>query len=616
MNKKQIERSVLPLVKNPITYQGNEVGAVHKTVEAGTIRYAFAFPDTYAVGMSHLGLRILYGLMNEIADVYCERVFAPWIDMEEQMRDRRIPLFALETWDPIAEFDFVGFTLQYEMSYTNVLNMLDLAGIPLKSADRGPEDPIIMAGGPCACNPEPLADFIDVFVIGEAEEAIVEIMDVYRNNRGDRTQAIAAMAAIQGVYVPALCEAAYNADGTFEALRWKDSGEAVHIKKRFVADLEKVYFPQQTIVPYHETIHDRITEEIFRGCGRGCRFCQAGMIYRPVREKTRGCIAGDIAALKASTGYDEVSLSSLSTGDYSQIEGLTQDLVKAYADERFGISLPSLRIDSLSIDILKNISAVRKSGITLAPEAGTQRMRDIINKGVTEEDLIGTVTAAFTGGWGHVKLYFMMGLPGEETEDVLGIAALAQKVLDAYYAIPKEERNKSIKVVVSTACFVPKPHTPFQWVAQDRVDNFAQKQQLLKGTLTNRKIQYNWHDATTSYYEAVFARGDRRLGKVLLRAHQLGARFDGWQDCFDQERWDQAFADSGIDGDFYANRVRPLDEDFPWDFVDMGVSKDFLRAEYQKSQEEALTVDCRKGCSNCGIMDFSKGWRCHGNNAL
>ncbi|MEA5074064.1 MAG: TIGR03960 family B12-binding radical SAM protein [Eubacterium aggregans] len=611
MNKEQLERKILPLVKKPVTYQGNEIGSVHKELTADTIRFAFAFPDVYEVGMSHLGLKILYALLNDQKDIACERVFAPWPDMEEQLRTRNLPLFALESADPLMDFDMVGFTLQYEMSFTNILNMLDLAGIPLRSEERGEDAPIILAGGPCACNPEPLADFIDLFVIGEGEEVILDLLKCYRQNRDDRQCFFKEAAQIQGIYVPSLCTQAE--DGR---LIWKESGEPVQIKKCFIKDIEKVYFPEQVIVPFTETIHDRVTAEIFRGCGRGCRFCQAGMIYRPVREKSLDCIESDIQKILENTGYEEIALSSLSSGDYTQIETLIHDLVERYQEKRIGVSLPSLRIDSLSIDMLEEIQKIRKSGITLAPEAGTQRMRDVINKGVTEEDLMGTVSNAFQKGWGHIKLYFMMGLPTETTEDVTGIADLAEKVLEQYYAVDKDQRNKAVKIVLSSSCFVPKPHTPFQWMGQETQGTFREKQQLLKDAIKSRKIQYNWHDAATSYYEAIFARGDRKLGEVLYNAYQLGCKFDGWHEYFSEEKWQQAFAQAGIDGDDYALRTRDFGEVLPWDFIDMGVTKDFLRREWDKAMAESLTTDCRSGCGGCGIQSFEKGWQCHGNHEI
>ncbi|MDO4288367.1 MAG: TIGR03960 family B12-binding radical SAM protein [Eubacterium sp.] len=613
-NRKYFEEKILPLVTKPITYQGNEVNAVHKEITPETIRFAFAFPDTYEVGMSHMGMKILYSLLNAQENIWCERVFAPWIDMEEKMRENQIPLFALESGDPIAAFDFVGFTLQYEMSYTNLVNMLDLGGIPLLSKDRQAGDPFVVAGGPCAYNPEPLADFVDIFVLGEAEEVILEMMAVYRSwqaSGADRETCLKAMAQLEGVYVPAFYEPAYNEDGTLKAFVPTVAEAPKKVRKRFIADLDKAFFPDAFVVPYTETVHDRVSYEIFRGCGRGCRFCQAGMIYRPIREKALPTIEEKIAKLLETTGYDEISLASLSSGDYSKIEALIGDLVDSYEKERIGVSLPSLRIDSLSIEMLEQIQKIRKTGITLAPEAGTQRMRDVINKGVTEENLLSTVSTAFERGWGHIKLYFVIGLPTETEADIKGIAELGQKVVDAYLAVPKEQRNKSVKVVLSTSCFVPKPFTPFQWMGQNTGEAFIAKQKQLKAEIKDRRISYNWHDGSLSYLEAVFARGDRRLGRVLLEAHKVGCRFDGWNEHFDPEKWAQVFEAAGVDPDFYALRQRPFDEVLPWDFIDIGVTKEFLQKEWQKAMEAALTPYCKAGCSSCGIMQFSKGWKCH-----
>lgn len=613
-NKEKLNKKILPLVTKPITYQGNEVNAVHKTLDAKMIRYAFAFPDTYEVGMSHLGMKILYSLLNDQQDIWCERVFAPWADMETQMRDHKIPLFALESMDAISAFDFVGFTLQYEMSYTNLINMLELAQIPMLSKDRKEGDVFVMAGGPCAYNPEPLADFVDIFVIGEAEDVILELMDTYRvwkKEGGARIDYLKKIASFEGIYIPAFYEPTYNNDGTLKTFTKTVDEAPDKIRKRFMKDINKAYFPDTFVVPYTETVHDRVTYEVFRGCGRGCRFCQAGMIYRPTREKSLEVIETKIKKLLETTGYDEVSLASLSTGDYTKIEPLIENLVFDYEDQCIGVSLPSLRIDSLSIDMLEQIQKIRKTGITLAPEAGTQRMRDVINKGVTEENLLTTVRTAFEHGWGHIKLYFVIGLPTETEEDIAGIADLAKKVMDEYYATPKEDRNKAVKLVISTSCFVPKPFTPFQRMGQKTGDAFIEKQKMLKANIKDRKISYNWHDGSLSYLEAVFARGDRRLGKVLLAAHKAGCKFDGWQEHYNHKKWLAAFEEVGVEPDFYALRDRDFDEILPWDFIDIGVTKEFLEKEWHKAMEEALTPYCREKCSDCGIMQFSKGWKCH-----
>ena len=611
-----IEKNILPLVTKPITYLGNEVNAVHKIPSPEMIRFAFAFPDTYEVGMSHLGMKILYGLLNEEKDIWCERVFAPWVDMEEQLRLHDLPLYGLESMMPLNDYDFVGFTLQYEMSFSNILNMLELGKITLRSAQRKETEPFVIAGGPCAYNPEPLSDFIDIFVIGEAEEVILKIMATYREWKkagGNRQDFLKMAAAIEGVYVPAFYAVSYDEkSGVITAFTPLIEEAPATIRKQFIEDLDQAYFPDKIVVSYTETVHDRISYEIFRGCGRGCRFCQAGMIYRPTREKTVPTIQSKIKALIAATGYDEVSLSSLSTGDYSEIETLIKNLVCDAESGKVSISLPSLRIDSLSIEMLEEIQKVRKAGLTLAPEAGTQRMRDVINKGVTEENLLDTVRTAFEKGWGHVKLYFMIGLPGETLADIEGIADLGQKVVDEYYKIDRESRNKSLKVVLSASSFVPKPFTPFQWMGQNTPEEFKNKQRHLKASIKERKISYSWHDSGVSFLEAVFARGDRRLGLVLEKAHQKGCRFDGWGEYFDLQKWIEAFAEAGIDPDFYALRNRDYDEILPWDFIDTGVTKKFLKAEAQKAEAAVTTPFCPESCSNCGIMEFKKGWKCNG----
>lgn len=611
-----IEKNILPLVTKPITYLGNEVNAVHKTPHEDMIRFAFAFPDTYEVGMSHLGMKILYGLLNEKADIWCERVFAPWVDMEDQLINNNLPLYGLESMMPLNEYDFIGFTLQYEMSFSNVLNMLKLGHITLAAKERQEGEPFVIAGGPCAYNPEPLSDFIDFYVIGEGEEVILKIMDAYqrwKKTKGKRIDFLRMVAEIEGVYVPAFYEVAYDdVTGVIKSFLPIIEEAPKTIRKQFINDLDDSYFPEKIVVSYTETVHDRISFEIFRGCGRGCRFCQAGMIYRPTREKTVPTIQSKIRALVEATGYDEVSLSSLSTGDYSEIETLIKNLVDEYEDQKVSISLPSLRIDSLSIEMLEEIQKVRKAGLTLAPEAGTQRLRDVINKGVTEENLLDTVHTAFEKGWGHVKLYFMIGLPGETDEDIEGIADLGQKTVDEYMKIDKEQRNKSLKVVLSTSSFVPKPFTPFQWMGQNTQEEFKKKQRHLKASIKDRKIAYSWHDSGVSFLEAVFARGDRRLGQVLKKANEKGCRFDGWGEHFQMEKWNEAFAEAGIDPDFYALRDRDYDEILPWDFIDTGVKKEFLKAEALKAQEALTTPYCPENCSNCGIMEFKKGWKCHG----
>ena len=612
--KKEIN-SILSRVKKPITYTGNEINAVHKdSTDSSLIRFGFAFPDTYEVGMSHLGMKILYGLLNEMEDVWCERVFAPWTDMEDLMTENGIPLYGLESMDPVKNFDFLGFSLQYEMSYTNILNMLELAHIPLLSAERDQDDPFIIAGGPCAVNPEPLTDFIDIFFIGEAEEALPELLDVYREWKASgrsRETFLHQVSQIPGFYVPSLYTVSYNEDKTIREFRPVAPDVPSTVRRRLVEDLDSTYYPDKMVVPYAETVHDRLSYEIFRGCPRGCRFCQAGQIYRPVRIKSEETIKNGIDCLLGNTGFEEISLSSLSSGDYPKIEPLITDLTEKYEEDRISVNLPSLRIDSVSIDMLEQMQKVHKGGITLAPEAGTQRMRDVINKGVSEQDLIDTVTPAFEKGWGRIKLYFMIGLPTETQEDISGIAQLGEKVVDAYFSVPKEQRDRSVQVTLSTSCFVPKPFTAFQWFGQNSPEQFREKQTQLKDEIRNRKIRYNWHDSTLSFLEAVFARGDRRLGPVLLKAHELGCRFDSWDDCLNLDNWRRAFDETGVDPEWYALRERSFDEVLPWDLIDVGVSKDFLIMEYLKSQKASVSRNCIDGCENCGIMEFMPGWKCH-----
>ncbi|QIB26275.1 TIGR03960 family B12-binding radical SAM protein [Caloranaerobacter azorensis] len=610
INKDTLDK-ILSRVEKPARYIGNEINSYSKDTKDVKVRFAFAFPDIYEVGMSHLGLHILYSLLNEREDVFCERVFAPWVDMEYELRKHNIPLYALESKEPINKFDFVGFTLQYEMSYTNVLNMLDLAHIPLLSKDRKEEDPFIVAGGPCVYNPEPLADIIDFFVIGESEELILEIIEVYKkwkeSNR-TREEFLEEISQIQGVYVPKFYEVIYNQDGTIKEFKPKSEKYPSVIKKRIIKNLDEAHFPDRVIVPYIETVHDRVMLEIFRGCTRGCRFCQAGMIYRPVRERSVDKLLDYAQKLVETTGHEEISLSSLSTSDYSRLEELVKSLINKFKDKRIGLSLPSLRLDSFSLDIIQEIQKVRKTGLTFAPEAGSQRLRDIINKGINEEDLINSVRDAFYLGWSTVKLYFMIGLPYENYDDILGIKDLAYKVKDIYFGLPKDKRKGNLKVTVSTSCFVPKPFTPFQWFGQNTVETFKEKQRFLANNIRDKKITYNFHDSELSFLEAVFARGDRRLSKALIRAWQKGCKFDGWADHFNYEKWMETFRETGIDPSFYANRHREYNEILPWDFIDVGVSKKYLINENEKAKKGILTRDCRKGCTGCGInISFTGG---------
>ena len=606
----RINDRILKKVEKPTRYVGNEYNSVHKDIDKVDVRFAFAFPDVYEVGMSHLGMKILYHMLNEREDVFCERVFAPWVDMEEALRENEIPLFSLETKDPLSMFDIVGFTLQYEMSYTNVVNMLDLAKIPLLSSERKEEHPFVCAGGPCAYNPEPLADFIDFFVLGEGEEVLHDIMDAHirwKKEGGNRQTFLERISQITGIYVPQFYDVTYNEDATIKSVTPNNEKAPLKIKKRIVKDLDNVYFPEKIIVPFMEIVHDRIMLELFRGCTRGCRFCQAGVIYRPVREKTPETLLQKAEALEKSTGYEEISLASLSTSDYTALENLTEGLLALGEKEKVNLALPSLRVDSFSVDLMKRVQNMRKSGLTFAPEAGTQRMRDVINKGITEKDLMKSASLAFEGGWSNIKLYFMIGLPTETLEDVEGIADLAYKVLDVYFAIPKEDRNKGINITISTSSFVPKAFTPFQWCAQDSMEVLIEKQKHLASKINRRQIKYNWHDATLSFLEGVFARGDRKLSKVLLQAHQKGCRFDGWHEYFDMDKWMESFKACGVDPDFYTARVREYEEVLPWDHIDIGVTKKYLMREAEKSQNGETTSHCREKCHGCGAQTFEGG---------
>ena len=604
---------VLKRVIKPARYIGMEINSIVKDFNNVDVKFAFAFPDIYEVGMSHLGLHILYNLLNEKEYIACERVFAPWVDMEEEMKKEEIPLFTLENREPIGNFDFVGFTLQYEMSYTNIVNMLHLGNIPILSKDREEEDPFIIAGGPCAYNPEPIADIIDFFVIGEGEEVILEILEKYREFKktsGTKLDFLKEVSQIQGVYVPRFYEIHYNKDNTIKEMVPILEDVPKTIEKRIVKDLDKVYFPEKLIIPYIETVHDRIPLEIFRGCTRGCRFCQAGIIYRPVREKSPEKLLDLAKKLVEETGYENISLTSLSSCDYSQLELLISQLIDRYEEDKIGVSLPSLRLDSFSIDILKEIEKVRKTGLTFAPEAGSQRLRDVINKGIDEKDLTTAVSYAFKEGWSTVKLYFMIGLPTETDEDVLGIKELGYKVKDMFFILPKEERRGNLKITLSTSCFVPKPFTPFQWVGQDSIDEFYRKINLLRNSIRDRKIVYNYHDPKLSYLEAVVARGDRKVGKAIIKAWEKGCKFDGWSEKFNYDLWIEAFEETGINGDFYALRERDMEEVLPWDFINIGVSKKYLIKEYEIAKIGKLTRDCRLGCTGCGINQSYLGGVC------
>ena len=597
--------TILKSVSKPGRYAGGEFGQIIKNKETIKARFAFCFPDTYEIGMSNLGVRILYGVLNREEDVWCERVYDPWIDMQEKMRKHHIPLTACESGDPLTAFDMIGFTLQYEMSYTNVLNMLDLSGIPLRSSDRDDSMPIIIGGGPCAYNPEPVADFFDLFNIGEGEEMLPALCRLYirMKDEGRYTKEAylhEAARTIPGIYVPAFYQVSYHEDGTIKEYTPIYDDIPRTVQKQIIKDMDTSYFPEQVVMPYIETVHDRIMLEVFRGCIRGCRFCQAGIIYRPVREKSPEVLNEQAKCLFESTGYDEISLTSLSISDYTHLEELTDELLEWTDENMVSLSLPSLRVDSFNKELMDKIATVRSSSLTFAPEAGTQRLRDVINKNVREDDLLRAVHVAFEAGKNTVKLYFMSGLPTETYEDLKGIADLAALVIDEYYHCPNRNKTKKPQVTISVSCLIPKPFTPFQWEAQDSLETLAEKQAYLGSQITDRKIRYTHHDAKVSRIEAVLARGDRRLSDSLELACKEGFMFDSWDECFDYDRWISVLERSGIDPAFYANRAYGLDEVLPWDIIDCGVTKEFLRRERDRAYAEATTPNCREKCSGCG----------------
>ncbi|MDU2265144.1 TIGR03960 family B12-binding radical SAM protein [Clostridium celatum] len=610
MNK--ITDDILCKVEKPSRYVGGELNQVIKNPEDVNIRFAFCFPDVYEVGMSHLGTRILYHTINERKDTYCERVFAPWPDMEALMRENDIKLFTLETKTSLDKFDMLGFTLQYEMSYTNILNMLDMSGIAIRASERGEDAPIIMAGGPCAYNPEPLYDIVDFFEIGEGEEMMNDVLEVYARHKEagtfNKKKFLREISKIGGIYVPSLYDVTYNEDGTIKEFKPKYDDVPAKVKKRIVNDFDSVAFPDEMIVPYTEIVHDRVVLETARGCTNGCRFCQAGMIYRPVREKTTNTLLEQARKALKATGYNEVSLASLSICDYSNIQNLISSLVLEHEQNKVGIALPSIRVDAFSVDLIKEIQKVRKTGLTFAPEAGSQRMRDIINKGLTEDRILEAAKSAFESGWSTIKLYFMIGLPYETTEDAAGIGELAEKMADVYFSIPKDKRSKGLKITVSASILVPKPFTPFQWAPMERPEVVYERIGAVKGAIKSRSIVFNYHEQETSFMEAVFARGDRRTCDALIRAFEKGAKFDGWSEYFNMDIWKESMEECNLDPEFYVYRERTYDEVLPWDFIDIGVNRKYLERENEKAKKAELTRNCLEGCTGCGInVNFKEG---------
>lgn len=609
-----IPDDILLSVEKPSRYTGGEWNQIVKNPREVDIRFAFCFADIYDIGMSHLGMKLLYHMLNERKDTWCERVFAPWPDLEKKMREQGYQLFALESQEPVGNFDILGFTLQYEMAYTNILNMLDLAGIPVRAADRGEGVPFVIAGGGVANNPEPLADYIDLFNLGEGEEVLNELLDTYKEWKTQqlpRREFLKMAAQIPGIYVPAFYREEYNEDGTLQALIPIEPEAPTIITKRVVESFDKAYFPDKLVVPYGNVVHDRIMIEVMRGCSHGCRFCQAGFIYRPVRERSVDTVMELAEKLVKSTGYEEISLLSLSTCDYSRLEELTDRLLNAFEEKHVSLSLPSSRVDAFTLGLMERVSRVRKSGLTFAPEAGTQRMRDIINKGVTEEDLLRSARLAFEGGWSTIKLYFMLGLPYETDEDILGIAALAEKVLKEYYSVHEGRKCRRPEITVSVSTFVPKPFTPFQWCEQNTIEEIKRKQELLKHAL-DRRIRFSWHTPETSVLEGVLSRGDRKIGKLIYEVWKDGGTFDAWDDYLDYDRWMRAFEKCGLDPAFYSHRERGTDEVLPWDHISVGVNKKFFQKEFEKAAQGQLTSNCMENCAGCGVAKFGRGV-CVGN---
>ena len=618
MRKLALSDEILLSVQQPARYIGGEVNMVKKD-PAGKIRFAMAFPDVYELGMSHLGIQILYDMFNKREDVYCERVYSPWMDLDQIMREKQIPLFALESQDPIKNFDFLGITLQYEMCYTNVLQLLDLAQIPLHACDRTEEDPIVIGGGPCTYNPEPIAEFFDLFYMGEGEVVYFELLDRYRENQakgGSRREFLELAAEIPGIYVPAFYDVLYKEDGTIERMVPNNPHAKETVSKQLVMEMNDTYYPEQPVVPFIKATQDRVVLEIMRGCIRGCRFCQAGMVYRPVRERSLETLKDLAYKMLKSTGHEEISLSSLSSSDHTQLEGLVNFLIDEFDGKGVNVSLPSLRIDAFSLDVMSKVQDIKKSSLTFAPEAGSQRLRNVINKGLTEEDILHGSSEAFKGGWNRVKLYFMLGLPTETVEDMEGIALLAEKVAEECYKVPKEQRFGKVQVVSSTSFFVPKPFTPFQWATMFTKEEYLKKAHIvntkMKEMLNHKSLRYNWHEADVTVLEGVMARGDRKVAAVIEEAYKNGALYDSWSESFKNDVWMKAFETCGVDPEFYTLRERSLDEVFPWDFIDAGVSKEFLQREWNQALHETVTPNCRQKCSACGALKY-KGGVCYEN---